>query len=154
EGRFMRRVVLVVGLITLLSLAAVVAQPPAAPPMVPPAVPPVPPRMLPPDMAAAAVPPARAAGETPPAQFARLSAFPVHTQSAVRGVLLGANWMTRVNQAQGRFLFGYNPALRQPLPGDHDLKQARGALALAQAAKFSGDEKQAAIAAQAILMLL
>jgi hypothetical protein len=62
--------------------------------------------------------------------------------------------MTKQNQPQGRFLFGYNPALREPLMGDHDLKQARGALALAQAAKFSGDEKAATIASQAILTLL
>jgi hypothetical protein len=40
------------------------------------------------------------------------------------------------------------------LPGDHDLKQARAALALAQTAKFTGDEKQAAMAAQAVLTLL
>lgn len=88
------------------------------------------------------------------ARFEPLVAFPHQTQSAVRAVLLGANWMTRMNQPQGRFAFGYNPALRSPLPGDHDLKQARAALALAQAAKFSGDEKQTALASQAILALL
>ena len=51
------------------------------------------------------------------------------------------------------------PARLQPVtaatdPGDHDLTQARAALALAQCAKFSGDEKQAAMASQAILTLL
>src|SRR5262249_36284721 len=144
EGRHMRPVVLVVGLVTLVSLAAVVAQPPVAPP----AMPPTPPRPLPSDM------PAGTANEAPLAQFDPLTAFPLPTQGAVRGVLLGAHWMTRMSQPQGRFLYGYNPALRQPLQGDHDLKQARGALALAQSAKFSGDEKQAAIAAQTILTLL
>ena len=54
----------------------------------------------------------------------------------------------------GAVPFGYNPAPRQPIAGDHDLKQARAALALAQAAKFCGDEKQAAIASQAVLTLL
>src|SRR5207248_4993391 len=122
-----------------------VAQPPA--PVVPPAevVPPAPPRALPgiPTAPPATVPPAAAAAnDVLLSQFDPLDAFPPQTQSAVRGVLLGANWMTRMNQAQGRFLFGYNPALRQPLLGDHDLKQARAALALAQAAKFTGDEKQ------------
>ncbi len=92
--------------------------------------------------------------ETPLGQFEPLAAFPQQTQSAVRAVLLGSSWLTRMNQAQGRFLFGYNPALQEPMMGDHDLKQARGALALAQAAKFCGDEKQTAIASQAILTLL
>jgi hypothetical protein len=146
----MRRVALVLGIITLVSLAAAGHQPPVAPP----ATPPTPPRPLPADMTSAPVPTPAAANETPLAQFEPLSAFPVQTQSAVRGVLLGAQWMTRTNQPQGRFLFGYIPSLRQPLAGDHDLKQARGALALAQAANFSGDEKQAAIASQAILTLL
>ena len=99
-------------------------------------------------------PGAPAANETPLAKFEPLAAFPEQTQNAVRAVLLGADWVARMNQPQGRFLFGYNPALRRPMLGDHDLKQARAALALAQAAKFSGDEKQAAMASQAILTLL
>ncbi len=100
-----------------------------------------------------AMPPAAITG-VPLSQFEPLSAFPQQTQSAVRGVLLGANWMTRMHQSQGRFMFGYNPALRQALAGDHDLKQARGALGLAQAARFTGDEKQAAMASQTVLTLL
>jgi hypothetical protein len=44
--------------------------------------------------------------------------------------------------------------LRQPIPGDDDLPQARAAMALARCAKFSGDEKQAAMASQAVLALL
>jgi hypothetical protein len=69
-------------------------------------------------------------------------------------VLLGATWMTKMHQPHGRFVFGYVPALRQPLAGDHELKQAQGALAMAQAAKFAGDDKQAAIASQTVLALL
>lgn len=98
------------------------------------------------------VPPATAT--TPLSQFEPLTAFPHTTQSAVRGVLLGASWMGRMHQPQGRFLYGYNPALRQPLPGDHDLRQARGALALARVARFTGDERHAALASQSILTLL
>ena len=138
-----------------------IAQPPTAtttpPPVVvvPPVdpVPPAPPKRLQNESTAPPSLPSPAAG-TPLSQFEPLAAFPQQTQNAVRAVLLGANWMTRMNQPQGRFLFGYNPALREPMLGDHDLKQARGALALAQAAKFSGDEKQAAVASQAILTLL
>ena len=133
--------------------AASPATPPTAPPavVVPPAdsKTPTPPTTIPTGLA---TPPAGSG--TPLAQFEPLAAFPHMTQAAVRGVLLGANWMTRTNQAQGRFLYGYDPALRQPMPGDHDLKQACAALALSQAAKFSGDEKQAAVASQAILTLL
>jgi len=51
-------------------------------------------------------------------------------------------------------MFGFVPSLGQVLPGDHDLKQARGALGLAQSAKFTGDEKEAAMASQAVLSLL
>jgi hypothetical protein len=59
-----------------------------------------------------------------------------------------------MNQSHGRFIYGFNPALRQPLLRDHDLFQARAAMAMALLAKFIGDEKQAAIASQAILTLL
>ncbi|HEY2911173.1 MAG TPA: hypothetical protein VGI99_13065 [Gemmataceae bacterium] len=102
---------------------------------------------------------AAAAEPSPPpapplAQFEPLIAFPQPTQTAVRAVVLGINWMTRMNQPQGRFQFGFRPALRQPLEGDHDLKQARAALAMAQAARFTGNERQAAVASQAILALL
>jgi len=40
------------------------------------------------------------------------------------------------------------------MDGDHDLHQATAALALAQAARFAGDDRQATVASQAILTLL
>lgn len=144
----MRRVLVVVAILLAVSLTVVVAQPPTQP------MPPTVPRPLPNDMSSSPVSPPTAVSDTPLARFEPLTAFPVPTQNAVRAVLLGGQWMVRMNQSQGRFLFGYNPALRQPLLGDHDLKQARGALALAQVAKFSGDDKQVTLAAQAILTLL
>ena len=67
---------------------------------------------------------------------------------------MGSNWMATMNQPNGRFMYGYLPTLRQPMTGDHDLRQAQAAFALSQVAKFRGDEKQAAIASQAILALL
>ncbi len=156
---------LLAGLVLSLVGATVVAiaQSPTTPTTPPPVVvvplvdpvPPMPPRPLPNVPASPPTVPAPVSVvQTPLSQFEPLAAFPPQTQNAVRGVLLGANWMTRMNQAQGRFLFGYNPALREPPMGDNDLKQARGAMALAQAAKFSGDEKQTAVASQAILTLL
>jgi hypothetical protein len=72
----------------------------------------------------------------------------------LRGVLWGAEWLHRRHQTHGRFLYGFNPALREPLEGDDDLAQARAALALALSARFCGEEKYAIAAGQTILTLL
>ena len=160
----MRRRLLLTALVLALVGAAVaaIAQPPTTPTTPPPpvvvvppvgAVPPGPPRTGLPIAPATVSPPVASEG-VPLSRFTPLESQPHPTQSAVRAVLLGATWMTRMNQVQGRFTYGYNPALRQPIAGDHDLKQARAALALAQAAKFCGDEKQSVMASQTILALL
>ena len=91
--------------------------------------------------APAAPVPLTGATETPLSKFQPLSAFPPVTQFAVSGALRGSSWMAKMHQPNGRFHHGYNPALRQAINGDHDLKQAQAALAMAQCAKFSGDEK-------------
>lgn len=153
-----RRSLLLLALLIPVAAVGLAQQPPT---------PPAPPRTLPPSVigtppptgpvtpiAAAAPVPHNAAADVPLAKFDPLAAFPAPTQLAVRSVLLGSAWLTRMNQSQGRFLFGYIPALRQPMDGDHDLKQAQAALALAQAARFAGDDRQAAVASQAILTLL
>src|SRR5262245_33289420 len=166
----MQRIVLVSGVLIALVVAvvAVLAQPPAAPPITPPALPGTPPVVPPvasgpmpstppgpfPAAGAPAKPVPPGGNETPLSKFDPLAAFPHTTQFAVRGVLLGSDWVTKRNQPNGRFLFGYIPALQQPMTGDHDLKQAQSALAMAQAAKFSGDKQQVAIASQVILTLL
>jgi len=93
-------------------------------------------------------------GEATLGQFDPLNAYPTATQSAVRGAVLASNWLARMNQPQGRFQYGYRPALRQPMEGDRDLAQAQAALALARAARFTANERQATIAAQAILAML
>ncbi|MDY3556735.1 hypothetical protein R5W24_005905 [Gemmata sp. JC717] len=176
----MRRVLLASGVIVLLVVVVVAAQPPApfpvappappaapatqpapavAPPVVPPGAPgettlPIPPKPLPIAGAPGAQPVQQAAAETALSKLLPLNAYPQNTQDAVRGVLLGAAWLAKMNEANGQFLHGYLPALRQPMPGDHDLRQAQAALALAQAAKFSGDKQHAAVANQAALRLL
>jgi hypothetical protein len=66
----------------------------------------------------------------------------------------GADWLQRANRPDGRFLYGYVPALRTPLEGDHYLRQAGAAFAVARAARFFGDDRGAAVARQAILTLL
>jgi len=162
-----RRILFALGVMGLL-VVVVSAQPPI--PSVPPTPVPLPPAVNPPQppgdpvlprppqplpMAVAPTPtPPVAASDIPLSKFEPLASFPTVTQFAVRGVLLGSTWMAKMHQSHGRFLYGYNPALRQPISGEHDLKQAQSALALAQAAKFSGDQKHAAIASQAILTLL
>jgi hypothetical protein len=63
-------------------------------------------------------------------------------------------WLQRANKPDGRFTYGFVPALRQPLAGDSYVRQAGAALALARAARFYGDDRSAAIARQAVLTLL
>jgi hypothetical protein len=87
-------------------------------------------------------------------RFETLAAYPFTTQAAVRGVMASAEWLHRRHQAHGRFLYGFNPALREPLSGDDDIVQARAAWALAAAACFCGEEKYAVAAAQTVLTLL
>jgi hypothetical protein len=66
----------------------------------------------------------------------------------------GSDWLQRANRPDGHFVPGYVPALRVPLEGDHYLRQAAAAFALARAAHFFGDERAAAVARQAVLTLL
>jgi hypothetical protein len=66
----------------------------------------------------------------------------------------GAEWLQRANRPDGRFLYGYLPALRAPMEGGHYLQQVEATWALARAARFYRDDKAAAIARQALLTLL
>jgi len=66
----------------------------------------------------------------------------------------GADWLYRMNGRDGRFVPGYVTALRSMLEGDHYLRQAGAAFALARAARFTGEERFAVRATQALLLLL
>ncbi len=66
----------------------------------------------------------------------------------------GADWLYRMNGVKGRFLPGFLPDLKLEMDGDHFLRQAGAAFALAQAARYTGEERYAARATQAILALL
>jgi hypothetical protein len=66
----------------------------------------------------------------------------------------GADWLFRMNSDKGRFIPGYLPALKQEMEGDHYLRQAGAAAALARAARFVGEDGYRARAAQAVLALL
>jgi hypothetical protein len=83
-----------------------------------------------------------------------LSRLPPLQQQMYLSAQRGAVWLCRTNQADGRFVHGYLPALRSPLEDDHYLHQAGAAFALARAAKFLRQDRQVAIARQAILTLL
>jgi hypothetical protein len=116
---------------------------PAAPaPPAPPAKPPAPVRL------AAVSGPAR---PTPLRNLGHLS--PLQRQMLLAGQR-GADWLFRMNGDKGRFLHGYLPALKVEMEGDHYLHQAAAALALARAARFTGEERYAARATQALLTLL
>jgi hypothetical protein len=66
----------------------------------------------------------------------------------------GADWLFRINDTKGRFLYGYVPDLKAALDGDNYLRQAGAAFALARAARVLGEDRYAARATQAILTLL
>src|SRR5260370_80038 len=66
----------------------------------------------------------------------------------------GADWLARANRSDGRFIYGSLPALKANLEGDHYLRQVGAAVALAREARFTGNERHAAIARQAVLTLL
>jgi hypothetical protein len=137
---------LVAGSLTL-SLIRGQERPPA-----PPGVPAAPAKPAP-AAAAPAAPPAAApaAKPAPPRDFSRLTPLGHQFLLAARR---GADWLYRMNGVKGRFQYGYVPALKAELEGDHYLRQAGAAFALARAARFTGEERYAARATQAVLALL
>lgn len=119
-----------------------------------------PPGLLPPSItgrpAPEAVTPAAASVPKPPpaARFQTLQNYPPETAATVIGMRAAAEWLAKRQQPQGRFLFGVNPALRTPIDGDTDFRQAVATWAVCQAAAFTADEKLTACGAQAVLALL
>ena len=96
-----------------------------------------------------------AAPATAPIQrFSDFREQPPETVQAVIAMRTAADWLWRMNQPNGRFLPGVNPALKQSLPDESDSRQAEATLALCRAARFSGDERFATRAAQSVLTLL
>ncbi len=94
------------------------------------------------------------AASAPLARFQDLRKFPAETVAAIYTMRSGADWLWRMNQPNGRFFPGINPTLKIAISEDPDLRQACAALALARAARFTGDEKLATRASQAVLVLL
>jgi len=71
-------------------------------------------------------------------------------QSAQRGT----EWLHRANGPDGRFAHGIVPALQVVLAGDQYLSQVGAAATLARVARYSGEQRYAARATQAIVTLL
>src|SRR6185503_12111697 len=63
-------------------------------------------------------------------------------------------WLKLTNKPDGRFVYGFQPALRVQLDGDNFQSQAGGTFALARAARYFRDGRGSAIARQAVLSLL
>ncbi len=83
-----------------------------------------------------------------------LAKFSVQQRNVYLGAQRAMDWLQRNNKPDGRFIYGFLPALRLPQEGDSYLAQAGGAFALGRAARFFGDDRAAAIAKQAVLTLL
>jgi hypothetical protein len=81
-----------------------------------------------------------------------------HLTDGQKQVLLccrrGADWLWSMNRPDGRFRYGYIPALGRELEGDDYLRQVGAAFALARAARLTGEQRYEMRATQAILALL
>jgi hypothetical protein len=112
------------------------------------APPPTPPK------APAPPPAARAPAAPPKADPLDLNQYGPLQRQMLLSAQRGADWLFRMNGVNGRFLYGYVPALKLEMEGDHFLRQIEAACALARAARFTGQERFAARASQAILALM
>lgn len=92
-----------------------------------------------------------------------LSKLPPLQRQMVLSAQRGADWLFRANRQDGRFVYGFLPALRTNLEGDHYLRQVGAAYSLTRAARFATEnpycakemgERYAVRAKQAILALL
>jgi hypothetical protein len=138
----MRRVIAFgLGGIALITAASIFGQQPPAQP---------PPAQPTPVIPAVAIKQAPAA-ETSAHDLAKMTPL---QRAAFGGTKSGLAWLMRVNKPDGRFVPGFEPALRAPLEADSYLHQTGAAWALAQGASFFKDERAAMLAKQALLTLL
>jgi hypothetical protein len=93
-------------------------------------------------------------GALAPAEATAASESALFRQQIRAAAEQSAGWLQRVNRVDGRFQHGQVPALARPLDGDHYLRQAGAAFALARAARCFKNDRAAAIARQAVLTLL
>ena len=121
------------------------------------AQPPAPPALLPPSVTGKPhdplTPVAATAPKAVPADRFKTPGQPPETLAAVESAKEAADWLARMSKADGRFVAGIDPTLGREAAGS-DFAQTCAALALARAARFTGDEKMTAAASQACLTLL
>ena len=143
----------------ILVLGIALGQGPIAPAPLPPPIAPAPPAFLPPSVTgrpAGTITPVAATKPIAPIERFEKNprAFPAETIQCLQSTRTASAWLGRMNQSDGRFLGGLNPARARPLDGLNDLNQAYACWGVCRAAKFTGDEKLGACAAQAVLVLL
>jgi hypothetical protein len=66
----------------------------------------------------------------------------------------GADWLKRANRSDGRFVYGFYPALSRPMEGDDYLGQAGATLTLARVARVLKDKKAEEFAQHTLIVLL
>jgi hypothetical protein len=118
---------------------------------------PKPPALLPPSISGRpyepVVPASGVVAKSNPIDRFQTPGYPTSTLATLEAAKDAAGWLTRMSKADGRFVAGFDATLQRELPGD-EIGQAMGCLALAQMAKFSGDERATIVTSQAILTLL
>lgn len=96
--------------------------------------------------------------KTPPEAFPGKGRDLSQKSPSERNIYVGAframEWLHKANKADGRFVYGFLPALRAPMEGDSYLDQVGACYALGRASKYFGDDRSAAVAKQALLTLL
>jgi hypothetical protein len=91
---------------------------------------------------------------TTPTASRDLTHLPENQKQVLLSCRRGADFLLNLKRLDGRFRYGYVPALGRDLEGDDYLRQVGAAFALARAARFTGDKRCDAIATQAVLALL
>lgn len=95
------------------------------------------------------------AAHTAPASKGRdMTKLPLAQQQLFVTAQRGMNWLRRTNRPDGRFVYGFLPALSTTMEGDDYLAQAGAGFALARAARYFGDDNCTTVARQALLTLL
>ena len=80
--------------------------------------------------------------------------LPENAQPLYFSALRATEWLKLTNKPDGRFVYGFQPALRVQLDGDNFQSQAGATFALARASRYFRDGRGSAIARQAVLSLL
>jgi hypothetical protein len=94
------------------------------------------------------------AGRSAPPKAPDMAGLSPFQKEVLLAAQRGADWTFRMHGVKGRFLEGRLPAVARDVEGDHYARQLAAAIALARAARQTGEERLAARATQAVLALL